>query len=175
MEHDPKYTVIVMGKTFSLTKSQVEFDSPNYFTACFLGDFCEAQTRQLELSRDPDLFKLIVRYLCGYSVLPLDEKQIPSSTTPATALADLRADATFYQLDGLKQACDELLANQRPVPREEYMAFLGITSVSGSSSLDRGNVHDNLYASLLDLLKTCKRAQDFHGLSQILFHSGHFP
>jgi hypothetical protein len=146
MEHDPKYTVIVMGKTFSLTKYQIEFDSPNYFTTCFLGDFCEAQTRQLELSRDPDLFKLIVRHLCGYSVLPLNEKQIPSSTTPATALADLRADATFHQLDGLKQAYDELLSDQRPAPREEHMAFLGITNISSSTSLDQGNVHDNLYA-----------------------------
>lgn len=128
MEHDPKYTIVIMGKTFALTRSQIEFDSPNYFTTCFLGDFVEAQTRRVELSRDPDLFKVIVRYLCGYSVVPLPERLVPDGMSVTSALADLRADAAFYQLDALVQACDEHLFDQRPAGREKYMALLGMAN-----------------------------------------------
>lgn len=142
MEHDPRFTIVVMGKTFVLTKSQIEFDSPNYFTACFLGDFVEAQTRRVEFSRDPDLFKIIVRYLCGYSVIPLNENQIPAGMTATSALVDLRADAAFYQLDRQMQACDECLCNQRPVGRERYLALLGM-AVDQHPNIyhDRGKVY----------------------------------
>jgi hypothetical protein len=144
MEYDPKYTVVVMDKKFVLTKSQIEFDGPNYFTACFLGDFCEAQTRHIELSRNPDLFQIIVNYLCGYSVLPLDENYTPSSMAPATALVNLRADAAFYQLDGLIQACDEHLADQQPVTEEKYLALLGM-SAHPENVIDHGNNSTKTY------------------------------
>jgi hypothetical protein len=133
MENDPKYTVVVLGEKFVLTKSQIEYDSPNYFTACFLGDFREAQTRQIELSRDPSLFTIIVKYLCGYSILPLNEKQIPPDMSPTSALVNLRADAAFYQLDGLIQACDEHLADRPP-----YLALLGVSNHQ-ANLIDRGN------------------------------------
>lgn len=101
-----KYKVTLRGEQFLLTESQIEFDAPNYFTMCFLGDFHEAQTRHLELSRDPDLFRIITDYLCGYKVLPLSDRVIPLRMSPALALANLRADASFYLLDGLVKECD---------------------------------------------------------------------
>jgi hypothetical protein len=109
MEHDPEYTVTIRGETFILNKSQIEFDAPNYFTTCFLGDFREAQSRHLRLSRDPALFRIVLDYLCGYTILPLQKQVIPRHMSPATALENLRADAAFYQLDGLIDACDELI------------------------------------------------------------------
>lgn len=106
MDHDLEYTVTVRGEVFTLTKSQIEFDAPNYFTMCFLGDFREAQTRHVKLSRDPDLFRIILDYLCGYTVLPLSKTVIPARMTQAAALKNLRTDAAFYQLEGLIQECD---------------------------------------------------------------------
>ncbi|CAE7158871.1 unnamed protein product [Rhizoctonia solani] len=110
MEHDPLYTVTLRGRDFSLTKSQIEFDGPNYFTACFLGDFKEAQTRRLVLPRDPDIFFVVCDYLCGYKVLPLSSRVIPARMTPELALENLKADAEFYGLDGLFEQCNALLA-----------------------------------------------------------------
>ncbi|CEL61158.1 hypothetical protein RSOLAG1IB_09800 [Rhizoctonia solani AG-1 IB] len=108
MSFEQDYTVIIRGKEFLLTQSQIEFDSPNYFTSCFLGNFSESQSRTLKLSRDPDLFQIVINYLCGYTVLPLNEGFAPAFMTPSTVLANLRADAIFYQLDGLVEQCDAL-------------------------------------------------------------------
>jgi hypothetical protein len=108
MSFEQDYTVIIRGKEFLLTQSQIEFDSPNYFTSCFLGNFSESQSRTLKLSRDPDFFQIVINYLCGYTVLPLNEGFAPAFMTPSTVLANLRADAIFYQLDGLVEQCDAL-------------------------------------------------------------------
>ncbi|KAJ1299889.1 hypothetical protein OPQ81_005010 [Rhizoctonia solani] len=112
MDYDSEYTVIIRGKQFLLNKSQIEFDSPNFFTACFLGDFNEAKSRTLRLSRDPDLFQIVINYLCGYTILPLNDAFAPAFMTPATALTNLKADALFYQLNGLVEQCDTFLKTQ---------------------------------------------------------------
>ncbi|KAG8677982.1 hypothetical protein FRC08_018164 [Ceratobasidium sp. 394] len=89
------------GEHFTLTQDQIEFDSPNYFTSCFLGDFAESRTRTVTLFRDPDLFKIIVEYLNGYQVIPLHESALPKRMSTDAALFNLLADAQFYHLDGL--------------------------------------------------------------------------
>ena len=94
-------TIHMRGEVFLLTIDQIVFDSPNYFTSCFLGDFAESETRNLQLSRDPDLFKIVLDYLSGYQVLPLDDSVIPRRMNRESALRNLRADAEFYSLDGL--------------------------------------------------------------------------
>lgn len=144
MNPDDKFTVIVRDVPYKLSRSQIEFDSPNYFTACFLGDFQESQTRTLEISRDPDLFGIIVDYLCGYTVLPLKESIIPSRMSLETALVNLRADAEFYQLDGLVQACDDQISPMNPLSKREYMIITGITTVNrsyGKLSVTKSHVH----------------------------------
>lgn len=105
MNPNDSFIVMVRDVEFTLTRSQVEFDSPNFFTACFLGNFQESQTRTVKISRDPVLFGIIFDYLCGYTVLPLTAGVIPSRMSPETALINLQVDAEFYQLDGLVQIC----------------------------------------------------------------------
>ncbi|KAG8706374.1 hypothetical protein FRC08_001114 [Ceratobasidium sp. 394] len=99
------YTVLVSDTPFVLSRSQIERDAPNYLTSHFLDDSGHRIRESLEVSRDSDIFKLVLRYLNGYQVIPLHDSLIPASSTRAAALADLRADAEFYQLDGLLQAC----------------------------------------------------------------------
>lgn len=96
-----EYTIIVTDKTFRLSKSQIEHDSPNFFTSYFLNSSDDNTTRLLEISRDPYLFTIILRYLNGYHILPLNPALLPPHCTPETVLADLRADAEFYRLNGL--------------------------------------------------------------------------
>ncbi|EUC58423.1 BTB domain protein [Rhizoctonia solani AG-3 Rhs1AP] len=123
MEYNKKYTVSIQGVDFILSKSQIEFDGPNYFTTCFLGDFRESVTRRVELSRDPDLFRIVLSYLCGYNVFPLNEKIIPPTMTSESALLNLRADAEFYQLEGLAQACEAFINPQEGQisPKNRYL------------------------------------------------------
>ena len=125
MNSKDQFKVIVRGSKFTLTQSMVEFDSPNYFTACFLGEFRESQTRTIEIWRDPTLFAIILDYLCGYTVFPLKETQIPSRMTLATAVLNLRADAEFYQLDGLVQACDDQIDLNSKQSENRFMVISG--------------------------------------------------
>ncbi|CAE6368630.1 unnamed protein product [Rhizoctonia solani] len=99
------YTVIVRDRFFKLTKAQMERDAPNYFTSHFLDASGECATRILEISRDPVLFELVLKYLNGYTIFPIHSAWIPSGCTADTALGDLRADAEFYKLDGLVGLC----------------------------------------------------------------------
>ncbi|KAF8593874.1 hypothetical protein BDV93DRAFT_566034 [Ceratobasidium sp. AG-I] len=108
------YTINMRNEDFSLTRDQIEFDSPNYFTSCFLGGFVESQTRTLRLSRDPDLFKIILDYLSGYQVLPLDDSVIPNRMNRESALRNLLADAQFYLLSGLVAQITSMQATSPP-------------------------------------------------------------
>ncbi|KAF8601050.1 hypothetical protein BDV93DRAFT_546022 [Ceratobasidium sp. AG-I] len=138
------FKVIVRDTTFKLSQSQIEFDSPNFFTACFLGDFQESQTRTLEISRDPDLFRIVLNYLCGYTILPLSEAAIPMTMTLGTALINLRVDAEYYQLNGLIQACTTAMMSivvNRSSVSDKYRVLAGRTRirphVPGASNLSR--------------------------------------
>ena len=108
-----EYQIIVRGETFILDKHQILFDSPNYFSSYFLGDFKEATEgqHQLILRRDPFLFKLVEAYLSGYPVLPLPAS-LPAHLSPETAVQSLLCDAQFYGLDGLIK---ELRSSSEPL------------------------------------------------------------
>ncbi len=96
--HDT-YTVVVRGETFGLSKTQIERDSPNFFTSCFLSGFSESARRTTTLDRNPTIFAIIVDYLSGYPILPLS----PGVAMDAkTAHRYLLADADFY---GLSRLC----------------------------------------------------------------------
>lgn len=98
------YTIILRDTSFHLDRSQLEFDSPNYFTACFLGSFSESDGREIRLSRDPALFSLIVNYLSGYTIFPLREV---NGMAPEGVLENLLADALFYGLEDLVEMLEE--------------------------------------------------------------------
>jgi len=107
-----EYHIIVRGEKFILDEHQILFDSPNYFSWYFLGDFREAAEgrRQLLLRRDPFLFKLVEAHLSGYPVLPLP-CSLPAHMSSETAIKSLLCDAQFYGLDGLTKLLQSL-----PVP-----------------------------------------------------------
>ncbi|CAE6358190.1 unnamed protein product [Rhizoctonia solani] len=115
-----RYIIALRGTEFPLHVSQIEFDGPNYFTSYFLTN---SKQRRIDLYRDPGLFRIIVSYLSGYNVLPLDEGSIPPTMSPKTVLQNLRADAIFYQLDGLVRVCDEFIEQQRvkQTPQNQYL------------------------------------------------------
>lgn len=96
------YKVIFEDQTFKLTKIQIHFDSPNYFTFHFL----DRSEGEVELTRDPHLFRIIIDYLNGYCVLPINPNRLPPSISPDIALVNLRVDAVFYELHGLLDMLD---------------------------------------------------------------------
>jgi hypothetical protein len=130
------YTVLMRKETFYLTRDQVEFDSPNYFTYCFLGDFTESQIRTLQLSRDPELFQIIIDYLSGYKILPLQEGGIPKRMSLDTALQNLLIDAEFYLLDRLVQQLRAARENTRSANTFAPSSYVFLSKVC--SILSRG-------------------------------------
>ncbi|CAE6507582.1 unnamed protein product [Rhizoctonia solani] len=96
------YKVVIEDQVFKLTKAQIHFDSPNYFTFHLL----DKSEEEVELTRDPHLFRIIIDYLNGYCVVPLRLDRLPPAMSPDIALANLRVDAEFYQLHGLLDMLD---------------------------------------------------------------------
>ncbi|CAE6513440.1 unnamed protein product [Rhizoctonia solani] len=157
---EPVYTVIAQGRAYQLTRSQIEFDSPNYFTMCFLGDFKEAQTRRLDISQDPVVFSFIVDYLSGYQILPRGHVNSLSTTTDMT-LNKLRTDAAFFQLDGLVHLMDSLLIPYVEImkPTEKYLAFLGTYRPIDRNLETTAEVFNNVHRWSATALTTKKRAR----------------
>ncbi|ORY53984.1 hypothetical protein BCR35DRAFT_246789, partial [Leucosporidium creatinivorum] len=105
-----QYSVITRGVNFHLSRSQIEYDSPNYFTWAFLEhDFAEAASKVIYLDRNPQLFALIVEHLSGYEILPLASRAIPDIMTPLVALDNLRIDAEYFGLSKLSARLTEAL------------------------------------------------------------------
>ena len=98
-----KYTVIISEQRFVFTREQLESEPGNYLATYFLGDFKEAAngTREMNLERDPILFKLIQSHLRGYEIFPLADTCIPRDMTKVTTLKNLLKDAEYFGLDRL--------------------------------------------------------------------------
>ncbi|KAG8713165.1 hypothetical protein FRC11_013066 [Ceratobasidium sp. 423] len=128
MEDNIKYQITIQGVDFFLSRPQIDFDGPNYFTDYFFGDWIDAPPgeRRIELPwRDPGLFPIIISYLSGYPVIPLDERVAPEHVSLTRTLLNLRADARFYRLNGLVDACDEQLERMDidDVPKKRYLVI----------------------------------------------------
>jgi hypothetical protein len=123
-ENSPEvYTVVMRDKSFMLSKSQIERDYPNFFTSHFFDSSGQCTTRTLEISRDPFLFELILRYLNGYQVTPIHPSMVPPHSTPKSALADLLVDAKFYHLGGLADLLTREIA--QPVSTTHFATITG--------------------------------------------------
>jgi hypothetical protein len=99
-----EYTIIVRGERFVLSRDQLYFDAPNYFTSLFCDSgFSETAngTEEVILHRDPHLFQIIQTHLSGYTIMPLPENWFPRYMSKDAALLNLLADARFYGLDKL--------------------------------------------------------------------------
>lgn len=142
MEAKPtKYTVIVRDEVFTLYKTQIEFDAPNYFTALFLGDFAEgaSNTTTLTLDRNPALFSILVEYMSGYHILPLSERALPKTMNARTALRNLVEDAAFYGLSRLHAMLSE------PVQPSIDFAWTGFSGkVVPFEDVLRGNLPESV-------------------------------
>ncbi|CAJ0905248.1 1841_t:CDS:2 [Entrophospora sp. SA101] len=86
---DVCYTIIVGGTTFQLSATSLFSDSPNHFTDYFANSL----TLVMNIDRDPEIFKDIIKHLQGYYVVPRDEVHYMHLTT----------DAVFYNLVKLKK------------------------------------------------------------------------
>jgi hypothetical protein len=120
------FTITLRGTSFHLTKDQLEFDSPNYFTSYFFGGFKESEDGSRELvlnNRHPKLFELIYEHLSGYEIFPVADGFIPSMTTE-TVLKNLRLDAQFYGLTLLLAAVEDEIHTRveelKPEPPLKY-------------------------------------------------------
>ncbi|PIL26305.1 hypothetical protein GSI_12061 [Ganoderma sinense ZZ0214-1] len=100
-ESNNAYTILVRGEQFQLSRNQIDFDSPNFFSTCFSSGFTESAKRTVTLDRNPALFALIVEYLSGYPILPLSAQAAPPLMSLAMARRCLLADAQFYGLQKL--------------------------------------------------------------------------
>ncbi|QRV97106.1 hypothetical protein RhiJN_25125 [Ceratobasidium sp. AG-Ba] len=100
-----RFVVVVSDRRFVLSRAQIEYDSPNYFTDYFLNEHGKAIHDRLEINRDPDIFELVLRYLNGYQVIPFSRELAPIVSSPERTRADLQADAEFFKLEGLMELC----------------------------------------------------------------------
>ncbi|KZV82399.1 hypothetical protein EXIGLDRAFT_843783 [Exidia glandulosa HHB12029] len=133
-----KYTVTLRGEAFTLYRDQIEFDAPNYFSNLFLGDFSESQTRTVELSRSPELFRAIVDYMSGYTILPLTPAVVPATMASDSALENLLRDAEFYGLRGLVALLQPQVTASKTVFFNACQAFALADQVVDLSDLLRG-------------------------------------
>jgi hypothetical protein len=98
------YTILVRGQPFHLSKAQISFESPNLLTNSFLGDFAEASSRTLKLDNNLDIFAIIVEYLSGYPILPLDDSMLPGRMSVQVATRYLAKDADYLGLTRLHES-----------------------------------------------------------------------
>jgi len=137
-EETNRFRVNVRDRVFYLTKSQIEFDSPNFFTTAFLGGFAEAQTKSVDLACDPMLFDLVVDYLSGYDILPLTKDAIPARMNVGQAMRAIRKDADYLSLSGLETLLArnmETLVQQKPHIPMQLGEFLDIGKVVWMSDI----------------------------------------
>ncbi|CAE6416504.1 unnamed protein product [Rhizoctonia solani] len=160
-----EYTLTIADKTFNLSRSQIEHDSPNLFTSHFLDSSDPFTSRPLKISRDPYLFEIIMRYLNGYQILPLHPNLVPSYCTPATTLVDLRADAEFYQLNGLsrllsswKSSEDELVVHYAEITGQYNT---GLDNLEPTDSIEKIADGFSLEPSSEQKYQTASQLKDF--------------
>ncbi|QRV97061.1 hypothetical protein RhiJN_25080 [Ceratobasidium sp. AG-Ba] len=135
-----EFTVLVSEKLFKITRKQIHFDAPNYFTKRVLTNPPTVGSRIMELSRDAEMFQFILDYPSGYSAISTDRLVI--SCLPASrSIQDLLVDATFYELDKLKAICTRLLEHpiveleNQPLPKR-YLLLHGSCNVPAASFAD---------------------------------------
>ncbi|GAA5932607.1 uncharacterized protein JCM15063_002153 [Sporobolomyces koalae] len=132
------YTVYARDTPFHLSRSQIETDSPNYFTSAFLAhDFTETKTREFRVDQHPQLFALIVEHLSGYPILPLQRAVLPPFLSIETAQAALLRDAQFFALEQLEAQLEALLVPSTPSPSRLPRTISDILRGEAIYDLDR--------------------------------------
>ena len=115
------YTIVISDERFTLSRDQIMRDAPNYFTAFFDGPFREARqgVREMNLYRNPYLFKFIHLYMSGYEILPLPN-DIPCPFSEESRLKNLLLDARFYGLDTLAEELEAVVQRMERSDNSKY-------------------------------------------------------
>ncbi|CAE6481247.1 unnamed protein product, partial [Rhizoctonia solani] len=165
-------TVILKGGPYLLLEDQISFDAPNLFTK-FINEHLE--NVPMRLSRNPDIFSIIVEYLCGYKIFPLRKELLPPGMSHEMTMENLRVDARYYGLSNLVQLLredgemvpvapnpPELAPKDKELPLDPHTApifqFPGrVSNFSGSGNQYRWMNHPLAFMEFplqIDLLKS---------------------
>ena len=94
----------------------LKYDAPSMFSNVFLSNsrFQETFSREITIkNKSPELFTIILDYLRGYTIFPLNESAIPPRWLPLQKTYDnLRRDASYYGLLRLEVECSRWLKRQ---------------------------------------------------------------
>jgi hypothetical protein len=101
--------VVVSGTKFVLSQDQLKVDGPNYFSDAIAAHDSRFRSPQVKVSRNPELFKLVVDFLNGYAVLPKDAPLPKGMPNRKAALKNLIAEAKFYRLNSLESIVTDIL------------------------------------------------------------------
>lgn len=111
-----KYTVVVSSQPFVFTRDQLESEPGNYFASYFFGNFDGIP--ELEIEKEPAIFKLIQVHLRGYEVFPFSDGLIPSYMTKESFVKSLLADAKRYKLHVLEKKTEHFY--QQKIKKKKY-------------------------------------------------------
>ncbi|KAG8752282.1 hypothetical protein FRC12_012041 [Ceratobasidium sp. 428] len=150
--------VIVSGTKFVLTQDQYKVDGPNYFTDAVAAHTGRFRGPQVKVSRDPELFKLVVEFLNGYAVLPKDAPLPKGAPSRRVALRNLVAEAKFYRLGSLEAVAEDIL--RKLDIGASWHVMLSRTTTSNDWGLPTHVSSD-----------TSKTLQKKHGLSAHVVHT----
>jgi hypothetical protein len=117
------------------------------FSRLFLSNtatFYESHSRQITITdKSPELFTIILDYLRGYTIFPLNESSIPPKWLPLHKTYDnLRRDASYYGLLRLENECNTWLKKQlNPLDKQAvfklgFSPFTYVTSLLGDMMLE---------------------------------------
>lgn len=116
------FTVVVRGTEFELSRAQIDFDSPNLFSSSINSpSHLSTSPYVLRIDRNPLLFQIILEYLSGYEILPLQKDALPITMGLTAGLINLERDAAFFGLVELGRKIGKL----REVEKKWDLRVLG--------------------------------------------------
>lgn len=116
---DQLYQVFVRGIVFRLSKDQIEYDAPNFFTNRFdLAPNFDRYDAIVHLDFfNPIIFQIVIDYMCGDEIFPLP-KILAGTKTQEVVFITLKKYASYLALEGLKNELDEA---EKLIPRTIIM------------------------------------------------------
>jgi hypothetical protein len=123
MRSPSKFTILVSGQGFSFTKDQLESEPDNYFANYLLETSSDGS--QLEIEKDPAVFKLIQLHLRGYEVFPFPDTIIPPYMTRESFVKNILADARFFKLPKLERKAESFYEHIATTSADQYTLVVG--------------------------------------------------
>ncbi|BGO94281.1 hypothetical protein NBRC10512_002729 [Rhodotorula toruloides] len=132
---EPAFTVVLRGKHFELSDTQIRFDSPNKFTGVFLGG--NGGTDIMYSDRRPEYFPIISEWLAGYEdMFPIHLEGMSEQVATRAILAE----AEHFKLKKLAARLKTALDRAEPLDQPLMWPFTG--SQEGTFFRVRPVVHE---------------------------------